>query len=563
MKSAQVLVAEALALRDASLAAIEPPLVGIPDKIPNNVCSVADDVLTPDEINITSYDVPILLRLMRDKELSCEAVTRAFLRRAALAQKLTNCITELLPQRAIERAQYLDSLDEPVGPLHGLPISVKEHHGMAGCTTHCSYVKFIGKPQVGEVSLNEVLWKAGAVFYARTTQPQAVMHLETSSNIYGVTTNPHNTNLTSGGSSGGESALIGFRGSVLIFKGVGGDIGGSIRNPAACTGVYGFKPTTFRIGKTGGLMAFNGQEGIISTQGPLSTSRSGLNLFMESYLSYEPWIKDDYLAPIPWRPVTLPPRLKIAIMWSDGIVIPHPPITRALKEVARSLADAGIELVDWVPEGHDECWDITQALYFEDGGQTMEQTVLDGGEVLLPLTKWLVKDNENVRYRTVEEVCAVSLLLYFSPAQEILIQSNANSILKQLKVRRNMYRLRYNNLWLSTGQTDGHPVDAILCPAAPGAAPEHGNSKYWSYTSQWNLLDYPGAVFPVSAVNPKFDLPNKDYVPLNEKDRLNYSLYEPSRYVDAPIGLQLVTRRFEDEKCLAILEVVEKAMGRE
>lgn len=89
---------------------------------------------------------------------------------------------------------------------------------MAGCTTHGSYVKFIGRPQEGEVSVNEVLWKAGAVFYARTTQPQAVMHLETSSNIYGTTMNPHNTNLTAGGSSGGESALVAFRGSVLVSK---------------------------------------------------------------------------------------------------------------------------------------------------------------------------------------------------------------------------------------------------------------------------------------------------------------------------------------------------------
>lgn len=164
------------------------------------------------------------------------------------------------------------------------------------------------------------------------------------------------------------------------------------------------------MGKLGGLVAVSGQEGISPTQGPLATSRGGLNLFMESYLSYEPWIKDDYLVPIPWRPVQLPPRLKIAIMWSDGIVTPHPPITRALTEVAKSLADAGIELVNWVPEGHDECWDITQALYWEDGGRKMEETVVEGGEELLPLTKWLVKDNDNVKYRTVEDVWNVSHL---------------------------------------------------------------------------------------------------------------------------------------------------------
>lgn len=128
----------------------------------------------------------------------------------------TNCITELLPERAIARAKYLDSLEAPAGPLHGLPISIKEHHGMEGCTTHGSYVKYIGRPQEGRVSVNDVLFEAGCVFYARTTQPQAVMHLETESNIYGVTTNPWNTDLTAGGSSGGESALVALRGSVLV-----------------------------------------------------------------------------------------------------------------------------------------------------------------------------------------------------------------------------------------------------------------------------------------------------------------------------------------------------------
>lgn len=103
-----------------------------------------------------------------------------------------------------------------MGPLHGLPISVKEHLGMAGCTTHASYVAFIGQPQAVDVSVNNVLWEAGCVFYARTTQPQAVMQQETASNIYGITLNPFNSELTPGGSSGGESALIAMRGSVLV-----------------------------------------------------------------------------------------------------------------------------------------------------------------------------------------------------------------------------------------------------------------------------------------------------------------------------------------------------------
>lgn len=140
----------------------------------------------------------------------------------------------------------------------------------------------------------------------------------------------------------------------------------------------------------------------------MSTSRSGINLFMETYIGSQPWIKDDYLVPIPWRKVALPPKLKIAVMWSDGVVKPHPPIIRALKEVSETLKNSNIEIVDWKPEGHDECWEITSALYWEDGGKAMTDLVHSGGEELLPLTNWLVKDNKHVAYRTVEEVCKVS-----------------------------------------------------------------------------------------------------------------------------------------------------------
>jgi Asp-tRNA(Asn)/Glu-tRNA(Gln) amidotransferase A subunit family amidase len=133
-----------------------------------------------------------------------------------LTQQQLNCTTELLPEMALQRAAYLDSLGHPLGPLHGLPISIKEHHGMVNGTNHASFVARIKSPQPSPSGVNDVLWEAGAVFYVRTTQPQCIMHLETSSNIYGTTLNPHNLDLTPGGSSGGESALISFRGSVLV-----------------------------------------------------------------------------------------------------------------------------------------------------------------------------------------------------------------------------------------------------------------------------------------------------------------------------------------------------------
>lgn len=119
--------------------------------------------------------------------------------------------------QAIERAKYLDSLPEPKGKLFGLPISTKEHHGMVGdnVSTHASFVAWIGKAH-GSNLLYDHLYDEGCVFYVRTTQPQTIMHLETISNIYGRTVNPYNRDLTAGGSSGGEGALLGFRGSILV-----------------------------------------------------------------------------------------------------------------------------------------------------------------------------------------------------------------------------------------------------------------------------------------------------------------------------------------------------------
>lgn len=77
------------------------------------------------------------------------------------------------------------------------------------------------------------------------------------------------------------------------------------------------------------------------------------------------------------------------------------------------------------------------------------------------------------------------------------------------------------------------------------------------------MLEYPGVVFPVTSVSQDLDKKDESYVPMNEKDRFQHDLYSPEKYVDAPVGLQIVTRRWEDEKCLKVLEVVERAMGRE
>lgn len=173
--------------------------------------------------------------------------------------------------------------------------------------------------------------------------------------------NPFNTTLTSGGSSGGEGALLGIRGSCL---GIGTDIGGSIRSPAACTGVYGFKPTSYRLPTSGLVATMAGEEQIVPCIGPLSTSLEGIQLFTTTVIAAKPWLREPSLLPFEWKDVkylwrNADKKLKIAVLWDDEIVKPHPPIIRALKEVVDKLKSSPkFDVMDWKPYRHDLAWEI-------------------------------------------------------------------------------------------------------------------------------------------------------------------------------------------------------------
>jgi amidase len=442
--------------------------------------------------------------------------------------KQTNCITELLPERALSRAKELDDYffqhKKPVGSLHGLPISVKEMIGMKELGLNAGYVAWWGKTATEDAHVLQILWNAGAVFYARTTQPQSMMHLETDSNLYGVTVNPYNRNVSAGGSSGGEGALISMRGSCL---GIGSDIGGelytyiqlspaltcsgSIRCPAANCGIYGFKPTSFRIPTDGWCSTMAGADPIPGVIGPMSASLEGIKLFMRTMIDAEPWLSEPALIPIPWNSnfqISVGQPLKIAVMWNDAVVTPHPPITRALQRfIARLATIPNVEVVDWRPYLHDEAWAIISSLYFTDGGAEDAATMAQSGEPWRPLTKWIIKENPCVKKLSPQK------LYYWQEEREA-------------------YRKEYAKVWNDTatgrdenGRLKGM-VDVILCPAGPGVAPVHNTAKYWAYTSQWNLLDYPAIVFPVDRVDKTMDVPTKDFKAMTDVDEYNWNLCE-------------------------------------
>lgn len=227
---------------------------------------------------------------------------------------------------------------------------------------------------------------------------------------------------------------------------------GSIRSPASNCGIYGFKPTAFRIPTDGWCSTAAGADPIAAVIGPLSTSLTGIVLFMRTVIDSKPWLIEPALVPLPWTPTTSPPpTLKIAIMYTDGIVTPHPPITRALHEMAALLTTIqNLEVVEWKPHLHDEAWAILSSLYFPDGGAETAAIIAESGEPWLELWEHIIRENPCVKKPSLRK------LYYWQEEREA-------------------YRKEYAGVWNATVQRHGEGegeggkvVDVILCPAGSG-----------------------------------------------------------------------------------------------
>lgn len=213
--------------------------------------------LSQREVEITETDATHIVENTSSGQWSAQEVITAFCHRASLAHQLVSCLHETFFDAAVEDAKKLDRYyaqhHGPIGPLHGLPVSLKDQFHVKGVETTMGYVGWIGtfmgkrntgKEKVYESEMVKELRALGAVLYCKTSVPHSLMVGETINNIIGYTTNPKNRSLSAGGSSGGEGALISLKGSPVGF---GTDIGGSIRIPAAFCGLYGLRPSAGRL----------------------------------------------------------------------------------------------------------------------------------------------------------------------------------------------------------------------------------------------------------------------------------------------------------------------------
>ncbi|KAJ6167018.1 acetamidase [Penicillium chermesinum] len=496
-------------------------------------------ILTAGELAITESSASELVTKLARGELKSVEVTVAFCKRAALAHQLVNCCLEFFPEAAIAQAkeldQYFETYKKPVGPLHGLPISLKDQLRIKGLETSMGYVSWVGKYDTDESVLVTLLRKAGAVFYTKTSVPQTLMVCETVNNIIGRTLNPRNKNWSCGGSSGGEGAMVGIRGGVI---GVGTDIGGSIRVPSAFNFLYGIRPSHGRLPYAKMANSMEGQETVHSVVGPIAHSAADLRLFLTSVLGEEPWKYDSKVVPMPWR-LSEEEKIQDKIL-SSGLTLgiyscpPHPPVLRGIEIVKSVLEQHKHTVIPWTPHRHDFGHTLVNAIYTSDGCTDVNENIRASGEPPIPNIKDLL-----------------------NPANKKIDMNQ----LWDTHLQKWAFQNEYLEKWREAEERLGKELDAIIAPITATAAIRHDQFRYYGYASVVNLLDFTSVVVPVAFADKSLDVKNPNFKPLNELDGLVQAEYDPEAYHGAPIAIQVIGRRLSEERTLAIAEEIGRLMG--
>lgn len=174
---------------------------------------------------------------------------------------------------------------------------MKDSVNVGGLDTTLGLCRYANQPAPADALVVQLLRKQGALVHAKTNIPQTLLSFECANPVHGRTLNPFNKNLTPGGSSGGESALLACGGSVV---GIGTDIGGSVRIPAHFSGNTALKPTARRLSLQGFRASVPGQEAIPAVAGPMAQRTEDLVLLLRELWVQEAWDKDCDLVPVPF-----------------------------------------------------------------------------------------------------------------------------------------------------------------------------------------------------------------------------------------------------------------------
>lgn len=319
-----------------------------------------------------------LARAIREKTMSSVELATAFIKQIEHVNPMINAIFQVDPERILSQAQLLDealSKGQLYGPLHGVPITIKDNLNTKGMVTTGGSAAFSGFIPETDATVVQRLRTSGAIILGKTNLPDFALAWETDSTAYGRTNNPYDLNRTSGGSSGGEAAIISMGGSAF---GIGTDSGGSIRLPAHYCGIAGLRPSRGLIPSTGHMPPQEGYPVLgvfahLNTIGPMARYVSDLMYVLPTLMGadgIDPYAEIPSVDSI--RSFTLK-GLKIALHSSVNGIAVNPDIDAVLYQTARKLAEQGAIITEATPPGLHEARDIYCAIVGADGGKGIRE----------------------------------------------------------------------------------------------------------------------------------------------------------------------------------------------
>lgn len=351
------------------------PLMGCAGRAPG---LLADAALAE---SVCFYSTRQMADAVASGELSSVALVEACLGRIDEVNPVLNAVVQLDHDGAMMQARAADAArarGRPVGPLHGVPMTIKDSFDTAGMVTTYGTIgrrDFVPKT---DATVVRRLRDAGAILLGKTNTPEFTLDFDTRNLVYGQTRNPHDPSRSPGGSSGGAGAIVAAGG--VPFD-IGSDYGGSIRLPAHFNGICGIKPSAGRVPRTGHAVPYGGFLDSFQVIGPLA--RTGDDLALLLSLIKGPDGIDPGVQPLAWgspEDVQLP-GLRGAWYADNGIAEPTPETRRAVHEAARALSAAGVAMSEARPPGIERTLEVLLPIYFWDGGAAVRRLLQQAGTV--------------------------------------------------------------------------------------------------------------------------------------------------------------------------------------
>lgn len=463
---------------------------------------------------LTAKSAGELANLIRSRAVSPVEVVEAYLRRIERCNPALNAIVTLAPEILDQaRAAEADLMSgKRVGPLHGVPLTVKDTIDTEGLRTTSGSRLLANHVPARDATAVARLKTAGAIILGKTNTPEMAMPYETDNPVFGAANNPYDLDLTPGGSSGGEAAAIA---ACLSPAGIGSDLSGSIRVPAHFCGITGLKPTTGRVPMDGHTPSANGLLSLGACIGPMARTIEDLSLLF-NVIADTPSSEPNYRTSSLQEKIAALRGLRIAWYVDDGIAPITDQTRNAVIAAAKVLANAGLEVSEAIPPGISRGAALWIELFSRAATAQLREFYRGSEDQAGPRVSPFLRDRDDEanlggKINTAERVAA--------------------AVLERKRLREDLLR------WMKT-------TPLILAPVGATPAFEHGAQRVevngrsisvfraFSYSQAFNVFGLPSVVVPAG----------------HSSEGL-------------PIGVQIVGCPFAESTVLAVARVIQEALG--